>query len=649
MAQEYFAIKNYEETVKVCISGINEWYAVAGSIKYAPAHVGALYAYILISLESLKRFEEEEKWLEKAFANPLMRMKVMEPTEAFYCLVAARLYSNMNNYAKCREYFNRYLHFYQELKDDRVILEDGTAGVVTGVFQEYLYNAVILMSLESLIRMEDYTLAREAFFSMDWSDVRLLHQNKWEKKMLDACCSVAHHPLWKEMLQTLVTRAGGAEEMYEVLLDLEDTYEEEAQQEKLLRLRELMESLEGELWQKICKAHYTKKDEETYARNWSMDLELAYGILEILQTVWDAVKQMSGVYTSKDIAAFNALSMDAWEALTAVQNLALQQIPAGSRIRLADSCACALESLMDIKMLVLTHPEDVEWRLEYELAPIVEAMALQFYYWGIVEKHPEEMDEFQDFVLNSEIYGLLQVPEEERQYEYDLTIAVAAYNGQEYTKKCIKSILDTLPEGMKCEVLLLNYGALDEAKAVLEEFKEVKLIHAVGNDILPYVGMKAYARGRYYMQINHNALMGENAIANLYQCACAHKDYGYIVPATPVLSNQENFSVTYHSQEEFEEFAKTNNIYDESRHEECDVLYNPVYIMPTDVLVQSVYDTYESEYCNKKKNAVLHDVDSLWMQNNGYQCIVAKDAYCHYFDRAEEITLKFPLNTSKDS
>ena len=644
LAQEYFAVRDFEETIKVSIDGINTWFAMSKHIKYSPSHVGALYAYILISLESLKRFGEEEKWLEKAFSNPLMRMKIMEPTEAFYCLVAARLYSLTENYAKCREYFKRYLHYYKELKDNRVMLEDGTAGVTTMVFQDYHYNAVILMSTESLIRMEDYELAREAFFGVDWSDVKMLRQHKWEKKMLDACCSVAYHPLWKEILQTLVTRQGGAEEMYEVLLDLEDTYEEEPQQEKLLCLRGLMESLEGEKWQEICQAHYRKRDEEEYAENWTMDLELAYGILEILQTVWDAVKQMSGAYADKDIAAFNALSMDAWEALTTVQNLALRQIPNGSRIRLSDGCACAMESLMDIKMLVLTQPENVEWRLEYELAPIVEAMALQFYYWGIVEKHPEEMDEFLNFMLNSEIYGLLQLSEEERQYEYDLTIAVAAYDGQEYTKKCIKSILDTLPEDIKCEVILLNYGTLDEAKAVLEEYKEVKLINTAGSGILPHVGMKAFARGRYYLQVDHNAIMGENSMANLYRCALNHKDYGYIAPA-----NQQTFAAQYNSQEGFEEFAKVNNVYEEARHEECSILYNPVYLMPMDVLVQSAYDTYEIMYCNKKKRGIMDDVDSLWMQNNGYKCMLAKDAYCHYFDRAGEVTLKFPLNVSKDS
>ena len=111
------------------------------------------------------------------------------------------------------------------------------------------------------------------------------------------------------------------------------------------------------------------------------------------------------------------------------------------------------------------------------------------------------------------------------------------------------------------------------------------------------------------MQINNNAVMEENAIANLYQCACTHKDYGYIVPVTPELGNRE----------------------------ECSVLYNPVYLMPMDVLVQSAYDAYESGYY-KKKGAALQDVDSAWMQNNGYQCIVAKDACCHYF---ESVTLKY--------
>jgi len=642
LAQEYFSVKDYEETIKVCVEGINEWYALVEYVKYAPAHVGALYAYILISLECLQRFEEEEEWLKKAFANPIMRMKIMEPTEAFYCLAAARLYSNMGKYAQCCEYFKRYLSYFHELKDDRNCIEIGTAGTVTGVFQEKPYNGVTLMCLESTIRMQDYELAKEAFYGLNWSDARLLHQHPWEKKMLDACCMVAPHPLWTEMMSTLVTREGGADEMYEVLLDLEYTYEEEGQQEKLLRMRELMEPLEGEAWQAICQPHYRKKDEEEYANNWSMDLELAYGILEILQTVWDAVKQMHTAYTAKDIETFNALSMDVWEALTAVQNLARQQVPVRSRIRLEDACTCALESLKDIKMLVLTNPEKVEWKLEYELAPIVETTAMQFYYWGIVDKHPEKREEFQEFIANTEVFGILQVPEEERQYEYDLLIHVVAYNKLEYTKKCVESILENLPHNIKYDIVFLNHGSTDGTKEYFESIGNAKTINVAVNGAVPSNTLKSIMTAKYFLAISNDVMMGANAIDNLYRCMAEHKEYGYIVPSTPAVSNLQTIPSDYHTDEQFYSFAATNNLYDESRHEQRVRLCNPLSMFASEAYAKMILEHYEDRCCNKQQMSFPDDKTSIWMRRNGYKCILAKDAYCHHFG---SVTLKEDMGT----
>ena len=74
LAQEYYAIKDYEATLDTCIKGLEEWRKRKEQLTYAPAHVGALYCYILFSLECLKKYEEEEKWLEE-FLNQLPEKK----------------------------------------------------------------------------------------------------------------------------------------------------------------------------------------------------------------------------------------------------------------------------------------------------------------------------------------------------------------------------------------------------------------------------------------------------------------------------------------------------------------------------------------------------------------------------------------------
>ena len=244
LAQEYFSVRQYEEVINACKKGLNEWNTLKEYIEYAPSHIGAVYAYILISMETLKHYEEEEKWLKKAFKEPLMKMEIMEPTVAFYCLVGARLYSNTKDYGQCRQYFKRYMDYYHKRKNDRTMLENGAAAVVAEVFQERSLYGVILMSIGSVIRMEDHDLVEEAFYSMDWSDRRLLHQNKWEKSILEACCSVAYHPLWVKLLQTLVSREDGMKEMYVVFLETEIMYKQEGETEKLSRLHRLAAELE---------------------------------------------------------------------------------------------------------------------------------------------------------------------------------------------------------------------------------------------------------------------------------------------------------------------------------------------------------------------------------------------------------------------
>ena len=135
-----------------------------------------------------------------------------------------------------------------------------------------------------------------------------------------------------------------------------------------------------------------------------MNIELAYSILDILQTMQDAAKQMKQQYSAGNMELFNSLSMDLWDGLFAVQQTARQGIPEGSRIRLADACTCAMESLKDIKYYVLTAPQKVEWKLEYELAPIIETATIQFYYWGIVYEHSEEKQDFRQYLATTDTF-----------------------------------------------------------------------------------------------------------------------------------------------------------------------------------------------------------------------------------------------------
>lgn len=302
LAQEYYAADNHNEVFQTCKTGLSEWNKRKKSIEYAPAHIGALYAYILVSLELEEKYAEEEKWLKKALEEPIINLPYMKPTVAFLCLEAAGLYNNLQNFNLCWTYFRRYLDYFEIFKNDRDAIEAGTATITARVFQMRIVYGAILMCMESGIRLQDYILAEKAFFMIDWTDRRLLHQTKYEKKIVDACCNVSYHPLWVKILQTLVAREDGMKEMYVVFLETEIAYKEQEEKEKLSRFYRLVAEIDFEhRYILCCRILWTAENPELEADERKQQLlalftelfdKYADELFDIKSEIWDLAKRM---------------------------------------------------------------------------------------------------------------------------------------------------------------------------------------------------------------------------------------------------------------------------------------------------------------------------------------------------------------------
>lgn len=376
-----------------------------------------------------------------------------------------------------------------------------------------------------------------------------------------------------------------------------------------------------------------------------MNVELVYNILDIFATMQDAVKQMESAYSDGRTEMFNMLATDLQDGLNAVKHIAEQNVPVGSTIRLADQCVCALESLKDIRKLVTDNPEKVSWKLEYELGSILEIGAQQLYYWGIVDGHPEEKEKFEEFLADSDMFRILKIPAQEREYACDLSIVVTGYNHLDVTKLCVASILDNLPEGIIYELILQNHGSHDGTKEYFESIQRARTINVTVNGAVPGIVLKA-CRGKYLLHISNDVVIGKHAIDNLYRCAATHPDYGFIVPSTPNVSNLQTVPVNYGTAEQFAAFAEKNNVYDEKSHEQRVRLCNPLDIVPIDIYLKAYFELYEDMFFNKKVMASFpDDKRSLWMRRNGYKNILAKDAYCHHFG---SVTLKRDLGKEEE-
>lgn len=240
LAQEYLGMEQFEETIKVCADSLQRWKSNPSEIMCTASMIGALYGFMLLSMENIKEYDQEKERLKEAFSISGMP----DATVAFFHFIGIRLYSKTKEFDECRTHIKKYIDYYQKYKDDPMAVARQTELISTRVFLDQLVYNVLLMGMESLVRLEDVSLAKEAFYIIDWSDKRMLCQLEEEKKIVDACCSVPYNLLWVEMFQTLVSREDGIKEMYIAFLETEIAYKKDNETEKLSRLRRLVAELE---------------------------------------------------------------------------------------------------------------------------------------------------------------------------------------------------------------------------------------------------------------------------------------------------------------------------------------------------------------------------------------------------------------------
>lgn len=246
LAQEYFGLEERSKVIETCQKGLEEWKACKNRIAYHPAHVGVLYSYILVCLELLGKYEEEEEWLAKALEDEVIQTADMQPTIAFYCIRGVVICNQFKKDESCRTFLKKYLTYEKKLRGDLSVMKSGAAAIVDTVFDNQNRYRVILTGLLALIRMGDHEYAEECFNMLDWNDEGLMGQEAWEKEFVENVCSAGYHPLWGRMLQTLADRKDGMREMYTVFQEVQSSLGQKGEKEKLLNLYRIVSTLNNE-------------------------------------------------------------------------------------------------------------------------------------------------------------------------------------------------------------------------------------------------------------------------------------------------------------------------------------------------------------------------------------------------------------------
>lgn len=302
-------------------------------------------------------------------------------------------------------------------------------------------------------------------------------------------------------------------------------------------------------------------------------------------------------------------------------------------------CINAIFSLENIRDLVQKKEQLALDQIKFELIPILEDLIYDFYFFTSVfgERQKEKWhyeNEFSKMVSNRYINAAVK----KGQYKYDVSLVVSAYNHLDYTKRCIDHIIRYTPNDLNYELILINNGSEDDTQKYFESLRDkiskpIKIIWMKENVLNSYIAIRSRAcEGRYLLDISNDVLVMTNYVTNLMRCMTSDKKIAMIVASTPGVGIKSQCVADSNlTPEEGEEFAKKNNISDPSRWESRNLLYNPIALYNSEILLAESGIGFWDKYFVYTSGG--DDALSRRLIEAGYKLILAKDCYCYHFGK----------------
>lgn len=370
-----------------------------------------------------------------------------------------------------------------------------------------------------------------------------------------------------------------------------------------------------------------------------MEETVIYQVLDILATMQEACQGLYDSAQQGDDTLFSRLYQDMREGLARFVQIA-ENDRKGKDLVAQKLSACGrscLASLIQIYSYYGHRRDLCLHKIEFELLPLLQEAYLQLYFYGYLFGHPERLREYEA----GKIYALCGNPyiDEAIQrgaYRYDLSIIVLAYNKLEYTQQCVESLLQNLPRDLRYELIFVDHGSSDGTREYFASKAPDKQLDIAVNG----GGAGAVCRiveGEFTLLVSNDVVVGPNAIEDLYACISSDPRIAWAVATTPNIANLQTIPASYHSLEEFNSFARRNNVRDPFRWEQRVRLCNPIDIKRSAVWYSSSGLCLNGRFHSVRANSFPDDRVSLLLRRNGYRMMLAKDAYCHHFG---SVTLK---------
>ena len=303
-----------------------------------------------------------------------------------------------------------------------------------------------------------------------------------------------------------------------------------------------------------------------------------------------------------------------------------------------------IDSLNNIYLYSKTDENICLKKIEFELLALLQELYLQIYFFGYLPTHQDKLDDY----YNKDICELctnyyIEDSITNGNYKYDVSIVVLGYNKLEYTKQCVESLLENLPQNATYELIFVNHGSSDGTKQYFESKNPHKQIDISVNG----GGVNALYRvveGEFTLVISNDVIVGHNAIDNLIKCIRSDDKIAWVVPSTPNVSNLQTICGDYTDIKGFKVFTKKNNISDCFRWEQRSRLCDPISILRSSTCLSRKGIFLNGNFHSFDNWSFPDDRFSLLLRRKGYKLMLAKDAYCYHFG---SITLKNQIQKKK--
>lgn len=219
----------------------------------------------------------------------------------------------------------------------------------------------------------------------------------------------------------------------------------------------------------------------------------------------------------------------------------------------------------------------------------------------------------------------------QREYKYDVSVKVLAYNKLEYTKYAVESILTHTDFSRgNIELILLNNGSDDGTREYFESIPHAKVMN-LRHNILGTYAYTHILEGRYFVGFSNDVVATPHWLEHLLACMESDKRIAMAVPVCneESISNCQGRPVpypnTFAGMEAMQEFAAEHNQLNPALWEERSQLMPFLAIVRTELQQVSAADSVYT-----RAEFVDDDVSTL-LRRTGWRQVLLRDTFVHHF------------------